>query len=70
MIMKKEVIKILKENGKESLFTEDRWCIMKELVIIAMKKDQFLKNYLSLDPLLKAQWMADHLILLAEQSKI
>ena len=68
--MKKEVIKLLKEKGKEKLFTEDRWGIIKELVGFAMKKDLFLKNYLSLDPLIKAQWMADHLILLSEQNKI
>lgn len=64
--MKKEVIKFLKEKGKESLLTQGRWGIINELVKIAMKKDPFLKSYLSLDPLNKAQWMADHIILFSE----
>jgi hypothetical protein len=31
-----------------------------------MTKDTWLKNYLSLDPLNKAQWCADHLVKLVE----
>lgn len=67
--MKKQVIALLKEKGKEALLTDDRWEVMKELVKIAMKKDLFIKNYLSLDPFLKAQWMADNIILLADSGK-
>lgn len=68
--MKKEILLCLKKKGKESLFTDERHGVMKELVKIAMKKDAFLQSYLSLDPLNKADWMADNLILLAEMGKI
>lgn len=68
--MKKEIILALKKKGKESLFNDERHYIMKYLVKMAMDNDTFLQNYLSLDPLNKAEWMADHLILLAEMGKI
>lgn len=64
--MKKEVLRILKEKGKVDLFTEDRFDEIKALMRLGMAKNQWLKMYLSLDPLNKAQWCADHLILTAE----
>lgn len=67
--MKNEVIKILKEKHESNLFTEDRFKLVKELMKIAMQKDAWLKNYLSLDPLNKADWCADILIKLAHSGK-
>lgn len=68
--MKREVIAILKEKGKFSLFTDNRLNIVKEVMKLGMKNDAWLKNYLSLDPLNKAQWVADHLVKLAEAGNI
>lgn len=61
--MKTETKRILKERGKLGLFTEERFAKTKEVMKINMTKDLLLKNFLSLDPLNKAKWCADHLIL-------
>ena len=68
--MKIEVKKILKEKGKLDLFSEERYNIVKSLMNYGMTKDAWLKNYLSLDPLNKAEWCADRLIFLVERQKI
>jgi hypothetical protein len=60
--MKKKVKQILKEKGKSNLFTDIRFEKIKQVMKIGMTKDLWLKNYLSLDPLNKAQWCADHII--------
>ena len=64
--MESETKKILKEKGKLELFTKDRFKKTKEVMKIAVTKDLWLKNYLSLDPFNKAQWCADHLIIFVE----
>lgn len=64
--MKAEIIKILKEKGKLDLFTEERFYKVKGTMKYGMKKDEWLKTYLSLDPLNKAQWCADHLVKFVE----
>ena len=63
--MKIEVIKILKEKNKLEVFTEERFELVKKTMRYGMTKDLWLKTYLSLDPLNKAQWVADHLIKLS-----
>lgn len=68
--MKNEVKKILKEKGKLNIFTEDRYEQVKSVMKYGMTKDAWLKNYLSLDPLNKAQWCADHLIKFVESGNI
>jgi hypothetical protein len=68
--MKREVQNILKEKGKLSLFTEQRYSTVTEVMKHGMKKDLWLKNYLSLDPLNKAEWTADHIIKFAEAGQI
>jgi len=64
--MKAETKKILKEQRKLGLFTEDRFEQVYAVMKHGMTKDVLLKNYLSLDPLNKAQWCADHLVKLVE----
>lgn len=68
--MKSETKNILKERGKIELFTDDRYNQVKELMQYSVKKDKWLKMYLSLDPINKAQWNADHLIMLTEDGHI
>lgn len=68
--MKKEVCKILTEKNKQHLFTDERFELIKEVMRHGMKKDDWLKNYLSLDPLNKAAWCADQLIFLTEAGHI
>jgi hypothetical protein len=64
--MKRETKKILKEQGKLDLFTEDRFKEIKAVMKYGMTKNVWLKTYLSLDPLNKSQWCADHLVKLVE----
>ena len=68
--MRSEVIKILKEKDKLGLFTVARYEQVKEVMKFGIKRDEWLKNYLSLDPLNRAQWVADHIIKLSEMGKI
>ena len=68
--MKREVIKILKEKGRADIFTDDRFNKVKAVMRIAVTKDMWLKMYLSLDPLNKAQWVADHLILFIDKGSM
>ena len=68
--MKREVIKILKEKGRADIFTDDRSNKVKAVMRIAVTKDMWLKMYLSLDPLNKAQWVADHLILCIDKGSM
>jgi hypothetical protein len=68
--MKAETIKILKEKCKLDYFTEYRYEQVKAVMKYGMLKDKWLMTYLSLDPLNKAQWCADHLILFVESGKI
>ena len=68
--MKSETKKILQERGKIDLFTEDRFLQVKAVMEHGMTKDAWLKNYLSLDPLNKAQWCADHLINFVEKGHL
>jgi len=64
--MKEEIIKILKEKGKIDLYTDERFEQIKSAMNHGMANDAWLKNYLSLDPLNKAQWCADHLVKFVE----
>ncbi len=68
--MKSETKKLLKGKGKLDLFTEDRFNQVKEVMKYGMTQDAWLKNYLSLDPLNKAEWVADHLIKFVELGKM
>jgi len=62
--MKREIKSILKEQGKLELFSDDKFEQVKALMKYAMTQDSWLKMYLSLDPLNKAQWCADHIHLI------
>ncbi len=64
--MEIEVKKILKDKGKIDLFTKERLTLVKSVMKHEMTKDNWLKMYLGLDPLNKAQWCADHLVLFIE----
>lgn len=68
--MKAETKKILKEKNKFNLYTDERFEQVKDVMKYGMTKDAWLKNYLSLDPLNKAQWCADHLIKFVESGNI
>ena len=68
--MKLETIEILKKKGKFDLYTEERYDLVKSVMNYGMTKDAWLKNYLSLDPLNKAQWCADHLVKFVEGGHI
>lgn len=68
--MKLDTKKILIEKGKIDLFTEDRFEQVKAVMKHGMTKDIWLNNYLSLDPLNKAQWCADHIISFVEEGHI
>lgn len=68
--MERDVKKILKESGNENVFTKERFELMKQTMRYGMKRDEWLKNYLSLDPLNKAQWVADHLVKFSNLGKI
>jgi hypothetical protein len=60
--MKKHVQRILKENGQGNLFTDDRYKAMLNIMKVAVRFDKQLETFLSLDPLNKAQFIADHII--------
>ena len=60
--MKKEVKRILKEQGNLDFYTDLRFDLVKSAMKDGIKKDDWLKNYLSLDPLNKAQWVADNIV--------
>ena len=68
--MEREVKKILKDSGNEAVFTKERFELIKKTMRYGMTKDLWLKTYLSLDPLNKAQWVADHLIKFSKLGKI
>lgn len=68
--MKEETKKALILKGKIDLFTDDRFDQVKAVMNHGMTKDAWLKNYLSLDPLNKAEWCADHLIKFVEAGHI
>ena len=68
--MKLETIEILKKKGKFDLYTEEKYDLVKSVMNYGMTKDAWLKNYLSLDPLNKAQWCADQLVSLVEKGAI
>jgi len=68
--MKKEVQGYLSEKGKTDYFTHERYDKVYEVMKYGMKQDEWLKNYLSLDPLNKAQWICDHIIKFVELNKI
>lgn len=68
--MKLETKKILKQQDKLNMFTDDRFKLVKAIMKHGMTKDVWLKNYLSLDPLNKAKWCADHLIKLVDGGHI
>lgn len=68
--MKKDVQNYLTEKGKADYFTHERYDKVYEVMGHGMKQDEWLKTYLSLDPLNKAQWICDHIIKLVELNKI
>ena len=69
-MIKIETQKILKNQGKLDLFTNERYNQVKAVMKHGMTKDAWLNNYLSLDPLNKAQWCADHLVKFVEGGHI
>ena len=68
--MKKEVITILKENGKIELFTEERYKTIVEYMKLCKKKSKPLSKYLSIDPANRSKFIADHIILFVSQKLI
>lgn len=68
--MKAEIKRILKDKGKLDLYTDERADFVRLLMATMMLKDTWLKMYLSLDKLNRAQWCADHLVKLAESGEI
>lgn len=68
--MKRIVLSILKEKNQLEYFSEEKYRIVVDTMKHGMKKDKWLNNYLSLDPLNKAQWISDHLVSLSEQNLI
>ena len=68
--MKRDVKQYLKEKGRLDIFTEERYAAVYEVMKHGMKQDAWLKNYLSLDPLNKAQWVCDHMIKFVDLNKI
>lgn len=60
--MKAQVIKILKEKGKADLFTDDRFDTVRRFMKYSMQINAPLNQYLILDPLNKAQYVAGHII--------
>lgn len=59
--MKRDVKKIMIESKTIETYSDSRFEVVKALMKQAIKRDAWLKNYLSLDPLNKAQWCADHI---------
>jgi hypothetical protein len=68
--MKKEVKKILKENGKIDLFTEERYKTITEYMKLCRKKSKAISTYLSFDPDNRSKFIADHIILFVDQKLI
>lgn len=68
--MKKATIDYLSEKGKPEIFTDERYQTVKQVMQHGMKQDAWLNNYLRLDPLNKAEWIADHMVLLCDAGKI
>ncbi len=64
--MKEETKKILKAKGKLDLYTDERFEQVESVMKYGMIKDAWLENYLSLDPINKSEWSADHLVKLVE----
>lgn len=60
--MKKEVKLQLKEKGLLHLFTDERYNEIKLLMSYAMSKDKMLKEYLSISPDFKVNFISDHII--------
>ena len=61
IIMKREVIRILKQESTVNIFSEDRYNLVKSYMKWAMSMDPILKEFLQLDDLNKAKWIADHM---------
>ena len=68
--MKRDVMNILSGKGRIDIFTHERYETMKATMKMGISKDAWLKNYLSLDPLNKAQWIADHMIIFTDEGHI
>ena len=68
--MEREVKKIFKKENSLDVFTKERFELVKKTMRYGITKDLWLKTYLSLDPLNKAQWVADHLIKFSKLGKI
>lgn len=68
--MKNEVKKILINKGRIDVFSEGRFELVKAAMRHGMKNDAWLKNYLSLDVMNRAQWCADHLVIWVGEGKI
>lgn len=68
--MKLETKKILEDKGRIEIFTDERFEVVKSVMKHGITKDAWLKNYLSLDPINKAQWCADHIIILVDGGHI
>lgn len=60
--MKIEVKKELKDQGKEDLFTDERYEFIKSLMKNDYRKNIPLRGYLAIDPAHKVKYIVDHII--------
>lgn len=68
--MKNDVKKLLAEKNRSEIFTDERYGQIREVMKYGMTQDPWLKNYLSLDPFNKAQWISDFMIKFVDSKKI
>lgn len=59
--MKADVKRIMKESGTIHLYTDFKLGVMKDLMKAHRKQDPGLDCILGLDPLNRAQWIADNM---------
>lgn len=60
--MKQEVKRMLKERNMYEIYSEEKYLKVKEFMKRVCEKDEWLKHYLSLDPLNKAEWVCHHIV--------
>ena len=68
--MKRDVQSILSARGRGDIFSHARYDQVKEVMKFGMKQSLPLKEFLNLDPLNKAQFIADHIIILVDGGNI
>ena len=59
--MKSEVKHMLKYSGYNYVFSEDRYNAVKRIMKRSMATNRPLREYLSLDTLNRATWIANHM---------